>query len=265
MKKTIQAFLLDMDGVLFQGDRALPYADVFMAAIDDYPYRFITNNPVLSPQDVADKLRRLNIIETKPECILTSAQATAEWLAGQKPGFHYFAIGGRGLHQALSVRGVPDGQSADYVVVGEGALDYHDLVTGINLILKQGATLIGTNPDNSVDGSENGRHVVLPGGGALIAPFSVATGQQPTIIGKPEPWLYRIALQHLGVAAQDCLMIGDRPDTDILGAQRLGMKTALVRTGRFGPQEALPAEVYPPDFDVNNLAELINELGLCRN
>jgi ribonucleotide monophosphatase NagD (HAD superfamily) len=96
----------------------------------------------------------------------------------------------------------------------------------------------------------------MPGGGALVAPFVVATGQQPVTIGKPEPLLYEMAMQVLGVEAEDCLMIGDRPDTDILGAQKLGMKTALVRTGRFAPGEALPDGMAMPDRDVKNLTEL---------
>ena len=68
-------------------------------------------------------------------------------------------------------------------------------------------------------------------------------------------------MQVLGVQAQDCLMIGDRPDTDISGAQKLGMKTALVRTGRFAPGEPLPQGVTKPDWDINDLNELKAQLN----
>jgi len=117
-------------------------------------------------------------------------------------------------------------------------------VLGINLILKQGAMLVCTNPDHSVDATIEGEHWVLPGGGALVAPFAAATGVAPVFIGKPEPLLYRMALQRLNVRAKDCLMVGDRPDTDIAGAAALGMKTALVRTGRFAPGQAFPEALH---------------------
>jgi len=102
----------------------------------------------------------------------------------------------------------------------------------------------------------------MPGGGALVAPFIVATGQQPITIGKPNPLLYEIALQELNVQASDCLMIGDRPDTDILGAQQLGIQTALVRTGRFAPGEELPDNMLTPDWDVENLIQFRKILGI---
>ncbi|MGB0723580.1 MAG: HAD-IIA family hydrolase, partial [Gammaproteobacteria bacterium] len=149
-----------------------------------------------------------------------------------------------------------DTRAPDYVVVGEGAgIDFEQLSLAINLVLR-GARLIGTNPDNSVDATRDGKRWVLPGGGALIAPIVTATGVTPTVIGKPEPLLYEIAMGHLGVSAGECLMVGDRPDTDIAGAQRLGMKTALVRTGRFGPGEPWPDGQPRPDYDVRSLAEL---------
>lgn len=84
----------------------------------------------------------------------------------------------------------------------------------------------------------------------------------PITIGKPEPLLYEIALQELGFAAKDCLMIGDRPDTDILGAQQLGIQTALVRTGRFAPDDQLPENMSVPDWDVENLSQLKEMLAL---
>ena len=253
----LKAVLLDMDGVLFHGERALPDAAEFMRFIAPMPHGFVTNNPVSTPQRLAEKLRRLGLGFPDPDRIVTSAEATAEWLSREKPGFRYFAVGGEGLHAALAKVGSEDSERADYVVIGEGrGLDYDSLTTGINLVLGRGAGLVSTNPDVTVDSVVNGRRIVLPGGGALAAPFSVATGVEPVVIGKPEPALFRMALARLGVEPGDCVMVGDRPDTDILGAQRLGMRTALVRTGRFAPSDPLPAGVAP-DWDVDSLGELM--------
>ena len=245
-----------MDGVLYHGEQPLPGAAEFIAAIADIPHAYITNNPILTPVAIAQKLTRLGIADADSDLIVTSAQATAAWLEREKLGFRYFAIGAEGLHLALQQKGIEDSEQAEFVVVGEGAgLDYETLTTGINLILKQGARLVCTNPDNSVDAVRRGQHWVLPGGGALVAPFSAATSVKPLIIGKPEPGLYLMALDRLGEKPENCVMIGDRPDTDILGAQNLGMKTVLVRTGRFSLADALPTEIKP-DWDVANLGEL---------
>lgn len=258
-----RALLLDMDGVLYHGDRLLPGAAGFVAALAALPYLFVTNNPIRTPEEVADHLQGLGLPRPDPGLILTSAQATADWLVRTKPGFRYFAVGAAGLHRELERVGTPDVQAADFVVVGEGpGLDYEQLTIGINLILGHGARLVATNPDNTVDEVRDGRHRVLPGGGALVAPFAAATGVTPTVIGKPEPMLYQMALERLGCAAGECLMVGDRPDTDIAGAARLGMWTALVRSGRFAPGAPWPDGLPRADWDLGHLADLTAALRL---
>ena len=257
VKPVIKALLLDMDGVLYHGEQAIPDAVEFMVQVGEIPHVFITNNPILPPARVADRLEEMGFNRPDEQQIVTSAEATALWLARQKPDFRYFAVGAEGLHLALRNRGREDRQQADFVVIGEGqGIDFESITTGVNLILKQGARLICTNPDHNVDAHHEGAHRVLPGGGALVAPFAVATGVEPVIIGKPQPLLYEIAAARIGASLEQCLMIGDRPDTDIAGAAMLGMKTALVRTGRFAPGAPYPAELPSPDWDLNSLTEL---------
>lgn len=261
MTHTIRAILLDMDGVLYHGEQAIPGAIEFMRAIADTPHAFITNNPISPPGAVADRLARLGFNRPDPGLIVTSAEATAQWLHEQKKSFRYFAVGAAGLHQALSKFGTADNLQADFVVIGEGAgIDYKQISTGVNLILQHQAQLICTNPDHSVDGFIDGKHCVLPGGGALVAPFAITAETEPVFIGKPHSRLYQIALERLGVAAEHSLMIGDRPDTDIAGATALGMKTALVRTGRFAANAALPQDLPAPDFDTDSLLSLLPAL-----
>jgi HAD superfamily hydrolase (TIGR01450 family) len=262
VKPAIKALLLDMDGVLYHGEKSIPDAVEFMHRVGEMPHAFITNNPILPPVRVADRLQAMGFKRPDERQIVTSAEATALWLARQKPDFRYFAVGAEGLHLALQKRGREDQQQADFVVVGEGlGIDFERITIGINLILKQGAQLICTNPDHSVDAHHEGCHRVLPGGGALVAPFAVATGKQPLFIGKPQPLLYKMAAERIGVSLDHCLMIGDRPDTDIAGAARLGMKTALVRTGRFAPGEPYPVGLPSPDWDLDSLTELSQMLS----
>ena len=262
-QQTFSAILLDMDGVLFHGMKPIEGAIDFMQSIAHIPHIFVTNNPIRLPQSMADKMADIGFKRPDEGLIITSGEATAAWLAQQIPNFRFFAIGADGLHQSLQKYGVQDKENADYVVVGEGeGLDYASLTTAINLIIKQKAQLICTNPDTSVDAFYRGKRAILPGAGALVAPLVVATGKHPITIGKPKPLLYEIAMQKLNVQARHCLMIGDRPDTDILGAQQLGIQTALVRTGRFTLGEALPDSMQNPDYDVGNLLELKTLLGL---
>jgi HAD superfamily hydrolase (TIGR01450 family) len=262
MEKIFKAVMLDMDGVLYRGEKAIPEALAFMSAIEHMPHAFITNNPILTSESVAGRLERLGFRRPGHRQVITSAEATALWLSRQKKHFRYFAVGAEGLHIALRQQGIEDSESADFVVIGEGAgINYDMITTGVNLILQRGARLVCTNPDHSVDAHVNGKHCVLPGGGALVAPFAIAAEVEPVFIGKPHALLYQIALDRLGVSPEHCLMIGDRPDTDIAGAATLGMKTALVRTGRFPPGAAIPDDLPSPDWDVNSLDLLLQALN----
>ena len=247
-----------MDGVLYHGEKVIPEAIGFMSAIEHMPHAFITNNPILPAESIADRLEGLGFSRPDEQQIITSAEATALWLSQQKANFRYYAVGAEGLHIALCQHGIEDSQLADYVVIGEGAgIDYDAITIGTNLVLKQGARLVCTNPDHSVDAFFQGKHCVLPGGGALVAPFAIATETEPVYIGKPHALLYEIAMERLCVTPNQCLMVGDRPDTDIAGAAALGMKTALVRTGRFLPGIPLPDHLPAPDWDVESLAQLL--------
>lgn len=253
----VAAILLDMDGVLFHGIRPLRGAAEFLAAIAGIPHCFVTNNPIRSPEAVVEHFRALGLRTPSPDRIVTSAEATARWLSAESPGFRFYAVGAPTLHQVLARVGQADDRTAQFVVVGEGAgLDYDTLTTGINLVLKQGARLVCTNPDHNVDAVIEDRHVVLPGGGALVAPFAAATGCAPVFIGKPHPHLYRMALERIGVGPAQAIMVGDRPDTDIAGAAALGMRTALVRSGRFPTDAVLPSGMTP-DWDVADLVALL--------
>lgn len=257
----VKAVILDMDGVLYHGDRVINDAVSFIQAIQHLPHCFITNNPILIPEEVVDKLHSLGFTSISQAQIITSGQATALWLDKQKPSFRFYSVGAVGLKEVLQSKGVYDEQHADFVVVGEGAgIDFKSIIVGVNLVLNQGAQLISTNPDNSVDAVENGRRIVLPGGGALVAPFEIASGQKAITIGKPFPLLYQMALEYLQVEAKYCLMIGDRPDTDIKGAVDIGMQATLVRTGRFKVGEPLPEHCPVADWDVENLTVLQQQL-----
>ena len=129
-----------MDGVLYHGDRVIPAAVAFLAAIEGHKRLLITNNPSRTPAVIAEHLKQLGFKGIGADDILTSAQATARWLAERKPDFRYYAVGAEGLHIALSEVGQAATEQVDYVVIGEGpGLDFDSLSLGINLLADVGS------------------------------------------------------------------------------------------------------------------------------
>ncbi|MBN1873838.1 MAG: HAD-IIA family hydrolase [Anaerolineae bacterium] len=259
----VRAVLADMDGVLWRGDAALPGLHEFFAFLTEHqlPYMLITNNSSRTPQQYVDKLAGMGV-HTTPDHILTSALATADYLVTGNPGgivstagASVYAIGGPGVFEALRARGfhLSDGTTADYVVIGwDRDLTWEKLATA-TLLIRRGAALIGTNPDRTFP-MERG---LVPGNGAQLAALQTATDVAPVIVGKPAPILYQQALARIGAVPETTLMIGDRLDTDILGAARLGLPTALLLSGTTTAEELSNSPICP-DIICQDLVQLVN-------
>ena len=222
--------LFDLDGVLFRGDEPVPAAPSTLAELRRRGSHlvFLTNNSSRTPEQVAGKLRALGIEALERE-IVTSAQATAELLAARGGG-SVFAIGGAGVVEALELEGLAvvsgEPETVDLVVVGiDEGFTYGKLRTGCVLI-RRGARLVATNADRTfpAPGGE-----IWPGAGALVAAITASTGEEPEIVGKPFAPLFEAARRRGGGGRP--LVIGDRLDTDIEGAARLGWDSVLVLTG----------------------------------
>lgn len=258
---TIRAVLLDMDGVLYVGDRPLPGVQDFLDYLDatGRGWLCITNNASKTPEESVAKLARMNVT-AGPEHIFNSAQATAGWLAGQIrrdgiiPG-KTFMFGMSGLRAALLAERftlTDDPLAADYVVAGANFnLTYEELAQTA-IAINNGARFVGTNPDKSFP-TERGH---LPGTGAILALLEATTGVTPEIVGKPNPAMFELAMQRLGVTPAETLMVGDRYDTDIAGAVALGMPTAGVLTGITTAAEFAAADP-PPALVTDDLPALL--------
>jgi 4-nitrophenyl phosphatase len=227
------AFIIDMDGVLWEGDRPLPGLAAFFAALRARGARFVlaTNNASRTPEQYQAKLAGMGVAVARDE-ILTSSMATAVLIRRRAPaGARVFAIGEDGLRQALVEHGCALTDlyqvNADFVVVGmDRALSWDKLATA-TLNIRAGAAFIGTNPDTTLP-SEHG---LIHGNGAILAALETATGIRPQIVGKPEPTMYALAMEQLGVDPTHTVAVGDRLGTDILGAVRAGIASVLVLTG----------------------------------
>jgi HAD superfamily hydrolase (TIGR01457 family) len=236
------AILLDLDGVIYRGDDPVAHAADVLARLrqEGASLRFLTNNSSRTTAQVADKLRGLGV-DARPEEVVTSALATADLLSDR--GGTAFVIGQDGIRTALAEAGIEvvDGEPdrVDHVVVGVDVhVTYERLATACVLV-ERGARLVATNADASfpVPGA------LWPGAGALLSVITTTTGANPEIVGKPYAPLFRSAAEDAG--AEHPLVVGDRLDTDIAGADGLGWDSLLVLTGVSSRADAEHGSIRP--------------------
>jgi len=258
----VRALIIDMDGVLWHGSEAMPGLVEFFQTLHEREIRFIlaTNNASLTPGQYVDKLGRMGVT-VKQGQILTSGLATALYLSQRvNPAkTKVFVVGEDGatlplLEQGFTLAGLED-QTADFVVCGKDQTLTWDKLAAASLNLRAGAKFIGTNGDTTLP-TERG---VTLGNGAILAALQVATGIEPTIVGKPEPIMYQQAMALLGTAADNTIAIGDRLETDILGAVRAGIRSIMVLTGISSAAD-LPASDYQPTWVLPDIRAITQAL-----
>ncbi len=261
----VSGLILDMDGVIYRGNHALPGARELFPALRSagLPFILLTNNSTLTPQDYTAKLARMGI-SVDPAAIWTSGLATSLYMMQHYPeGGGVYVLGESGLLTTLtSVPGFnADGWHPRFVVVG---LDYHltyDSLQRACTAIRKGATFICTNPDATipVEGGEQ-----WPGAGSIAAAVRTCCGVEPVVIGKPNPYIGEMALLKLGLEAGQVLCVGDRLETDILMGKRIGAPTALVLSGASTRDQIETAEAKP-DYVYDDLPSLMQALGLSQN
>lgn len=249
-----EAFICDMDGVLYHGNRLIPGTTEFVEWLNknDKKYLFLTNSSERSPRELAQKLGRLGI-QVSEDHFYTSALATASFLKSQCPGGSIFVIGEPGLVNALYEAGFSFNDiNPDYVVFGETrSLNYEKIETAVRLVHK-GAKLIGTNRDLTTP-VENG---IIPACRALISPIELTCGKSAYFVGKPNPLMMRHGLKKLDCHRADACIIGDRMDTDIIAGIESELDTILVLTG-VTSKETIKNFPYRPRFILENVGEIV--------
>jgi len=249
-----KAFICDMDGVIYHGNRLLPGAREFVEWLraTDRRFLFLTNASQMSPRELSQKLARLGI-EVGESHFYTSALATASFLASQKPGGTCFVIGETGLTNALYDVGYTMNEvNPDYVVVGEThAYSYERIVKAAHLVLG-GAKLIGTNPDLTGPAEEG----IIPATGSLVAPIELATGRKAYFVGKPNPLIMRHALRWLGSRREETAIVGDRMDTDIVSGSEAESETIRVLSG-VTSREAVDSFPYQPTYILDGVGDIV--------
>ncbi|GHJ38567.1 HAD hydrolase-like protein [Streptomyces sp. TS71-3] len=242
LSRAYDTALLDLDGVVYAGGRAIPHAVRSLTAARDAGMHlaYVTNNALRTPDTVAAHLTELGV-PAQGSDVITSAQAVARLISDQVPqGARVLVVGGEGLRVALRERGLVPVESADddpaAVVQGYGG---PDLAWGrfaeACYAVQRGVPWFASNTDRTIPSGRG----IAPGNGAAVEVVRIVTGGEPQVAGKPLPPMHRETILRTG--AQRPLVIGDRLDTDIEGAFHGDVDSLLVLTGVTDPAQLLAA------------------------
>lgn len=253
----IKGFILDMDGVLYRGNKVRVGARDFIEYLnqEQIPYACLTNNSSRNQAMYQEKLDKLGL-PINAECVVGSGFATAEWLLQEAaPGARVLVIGEAGLRYELSSRGftLVEKPPADYVIVGIDFNLTYERLKQAALAIRQNAKFIGTNPDTTFPSEEG----LVPGNGSILAFLEAATSVKPITIGKPEPAIMEIALAKLNLPREHVAMVGDRLNTDVVGGQKAGLITILLRGGVTTEAERMASPIKP-DHVFHDLEDLLD-------
>ena len=244
-----------MDGVLVHEGVALPGAAEVIRQWQAEGLRFLvlTNNSIYTPRDLAARLRATGL-DIPEESIWTSALATADFLHSQKPQGSAYVIGEAGMTTALHEVGyIQTDVNPDYVVLGETRNFNFDMLTKAIRLINNGSRFIATNPDATGPSAEG----PLPATGSVAALITKATGKEPYIVGKPNPMMFRSAMNKINAHSESTGMIGDRMDTDVVAGIEAGLHTVLVLTGIADDVE-IAKYPFRPNEILNSIADLLN-------
>lgn len=257
----VDVVLADLDGVVYRGDDAIPYAvESLNRAQESLRVGYLTNNASRTDATVAGHLSDLGLT-VAPDDVVTSPQAAVKLLAGLvEPGSRILVVGGDGLVTEVEragfvvVRSAEDAPAA--VIQGFApSVGWTDLAEAAFALKSrdggEGIPWVATNTDWTIPQARG----TAPGNGTLVSAVHTAVGRLPVVAGKPERAIFDAASARFGASSP--LFIGDRLDTDIIGANRVGMASALVLTGIDGPKQVLAADPDSrPTFILGDLREL---------
>lgn len=255
-----KSFIIDLDGCVYRGEEPIEGAGEAISLLRRRGFKilFLTNNSTKTPEEYVEILRSMDIPVTSRNEVLTSAIATARYLRDRYGECRIFPVGMQGLlraleecnHQIIDEENI---DNAEFVVVGlDMNFNYQKLSLACRAIMK-GAKFIATNTDSTLPSKAG----LLPGAGAIVNAIKTVTGVEPVVIGKPSRIIMDVALKVLDVNGDECVVIGDRLDTDITAGKKIGAYTVLVLTGviRKEDLEGLDNELKP-DLVLESIADL---------
>jgi HAD superfamily hydrolase (TIGR01450 family) len=256
-----RAFLIDLDGTLYLDERLLPGARELLDLLDrrGLPYLFVTNNSSRRADEYRQRLVRLGI-DVGRERVLTSGDATIEYLLRSTPHRSAYLVGTPGLEAEFRAGGIAlePGDPDCVVVAFDNTLTYDKLETACRLLMA-GKPYFATHPDRTCI-TQRG---LVPDIAAIIAACQAVTGRAPDrVLGKPSREMVEVALRRLGSTPETTAIIGDQLDTDMAMAEAGGLCAVLVMTGETTRErlEAWPA-ARRPALIASHIGEVAGWLG----
>jgi arabinose operon protein AraL len=253
-----RGWLFDLDGTVYLGEALIAGAAGTIATLRAEGRRvaFLSNKPLYTRRDYAEKLTRLGIPAREDE-VVNSSIVLARHLRTLDPGAPVFVIGEPPLIGELRAHGFEVRSDADVrwvVIAFDRTFDYAKLNTALQAVRRRDARLIATNPDRTCP-TDDGE---IPDCAGMMAAVEAVTGKAvEVVVGKPSPIILEVALEALGVAAADCVIVGDRIETDIVMGKRLGLATVLVLSGITRSDDPRIAELHP-DLVVPSIGALVS-------
>lgn len=254
----VKALILDMDGVVWRGGQPIGDLPAIFARINALQLKVLlaTNNSTRSVDQFISRLQGFGVNLEKWQ-VINSAEASAEILKEKYPagGPAYF-LGEVGLNQAMQAAGFyHEPETAQFVIAGLDRKLTYESLSQATLLIRSGAPFFGTNADRSLPTPRG----LEPGAGSILAAIEAATDVPPIVFGKPQPDMYQVALDRLHTAPSETLVVGDRLETDIAGAQNLGCLAGLVLSGASDEKQASQWRP-PPDIIAQDLTSLLDVL-----
>jgi 4-nitrophenyl phosphatase len=273
-KKSLNSFKLyifDMDGVIFKGTEIIPKVKSTIEQLyaTNKKVVFFTNNSTLTPEDYIEKLGSMGIKSSYNQ-ILTSSLISAKSIKEiyKEPASAY-CVGENGLSEALKSCDIsilnekysddeiiknPEIKSS-FVIAGLDRQLTYKKISAASLIISRGSDFYATNGDTSLPSN----YGFMPGAGAIVSTIATATGKQPAkIFGKPSPTGIKQILKQFDVSKENAIMVGDRPETDILCGIRAEINTALVLTGVINKDNVSSIqEDHKPAYIIEDLSKLL--------
>ena len=256
----IRGIVLDMDGVLWKDTRPIGNLPAIFDRMHSVGLKVMlaTNNATMTVEQYLEKLKGFGVVLDSWE-IITSAHGVADALVKAFPAKGaVFVVGENGVITALCEAGFsvitdPDDETQVVAVVAgmDRGLSYRKLSRSMSHI-RAGASFYGTNPDATFPTPAG----LVPGAGSVLAAIQAAAGKDPIVIGKPSPFMFRLCAERMQLNMPEILMVGDRLETDIAGAQAVGARTGLVLSGVSTAEQA--AHWQPqPDLIAQDLSSLV--------
>lgn len=261
--KDYKGYILDIDGVVSKGNEKIESTINFInkELRNGKEFYYITNNSTKSQESISEKLKGFGIKEIINKNIITSGMVTKEYLKKHLKiscknnvlCLTEDVVKNQLKEIGCNILKLSEYRQANFVVVGETDFTRDDLYYPVNAIKHYGAFFIATNGD-VIDPCENGES--KPVSGAILAYIKSCTMIEPKVLGKPYPDIYEMIFKQTKIKKSDFLMIGDRLDTDIIGAKELEIDTMLIETGIHKKEDCDLLDVHPT-YIINSLDDLI--------